>query len=194
MWNFFGNLLSPLEKKESASVLLSPDNRMMYSLHQRALGWDNIDKEVNAFLFWLIPQWAASFGDRYPKILEGYGSERHAEAGKFTHTLNTPEPACEWAFMFCFVFLSPEYRPALGTTRWSHGEQLSQKTGVWAPRQNNDTTWEAALSPETRTHRETEPVHRWPTETGPGSSRGRTCAYDFWPTCICSHMARITMC
>lgn len=44
------------KKKESASVLLTPDNRMMYSLHQRALGWENIDMEVNVFLFWLIPQ------------------------------------------------------------------------------------------------------------------------------------------
>ena len=108
------------KKKESASVLLGPDNRMMYSLHQRALGWDNIDMEVNVFLFWLIPQWAASFGDRYPKILEGNGRKRHAEACKFTraHTRWTHlSLVCEWAFLSCFVFYLRRTVPLWG--RWA---------------------------------------------------------------------------
>lgn len=48
------NGLSPWQNV-SASVLLLPDNRMMFVLYQHALGWDNIEIEVTAFLFWLIP-------------------------------------------------------------------------------------------------------------------------------------------
>lgn len=69
-----------------ASILLTPDNRMMYSLYQYALGKDSIEIEVNSFLFWLIPLWAVSFWDSYAKILEGWYRREHIHSTMQIHT------------------------------------------------------------------------------------------------------------
>lgn len=161
-----------------ASILLTPDNRMMYSLYQYALGKDSIEIEVNSFLFWLIPLWAVSFWDSYAKILEGWYRREHIHSTMQIHTCRagdahstSPRSGAKIGIplFFLFFFKSLERFPSLGRSTQSQCAELSQKTGVRALRHYDDMTQGTTLSLETGTQRDScqrlEPVYQWLAET-----------------------------
>lgn len=185
-----------------ASILLTPDNRMMYSLYQYALGKDNIEIEVNSFLFWLIPLWAVSFWDSYAKILEGWYRRKHIHSTMQIHTCRpgdahstSPRSGAKIGIPFFFFLIS-------GTLSF-FGEIYPVSVCRAEPEDWCQST-EALRWYDTRNHlvtgnRDTErrlpetgasvPVACWDT----GSTETCTYAYNFHFTWINSHMVLYSM-
>lgn len=159
-----------------ASILLTPDNRMMYSLYQYALGKDNIEIEVNSFLL----AYPTVSSELLRQLCQNTGGMIQERAHTFNHanshmqtwrcTFNISQVWCEnrHSFVF-FFFLSLERFPSLGRSTQSQCAELSQKTGVRALRHYDDMTQGTTLSPETGTQRDScqrlEPVYQWLAET-----------------------------
>lgn len=121
---------------------------------------------------------------------------RHANSHAHTRWTHL-SLVCEWAFLFCLLFYLQSRvllwgrRAGLTVSSWAR-RLVSERRGRTMIRHEKlrchlkQGHTERQLPPDTSA---SVPLAHW---DGPGSSRGRTCAYDFWPACIYSHMTRIT--